>query len=63
MARHRNHATGVEQRETAGAIGVLGKARLEARLSYQRRLLIASDTGDRDRRPEMFRRRLACHSA
>ena len=37
----------VQQHEAAGAVRVLGAARLEARLAEQRRLLIARDAGDR----------------
>ena len=38
----------VEQHEAAGAVRVLGHARLEARLAEQRRLLVAGDAADRD---------------
>ena len=38
----------VHQHERAGAVGVLGHARLEARLAEQRGLLVAGDAADRD---------------
>src|SRR5438270_1657086 len=38
---------GVDEREAARAVGVLGLARLEARLPEERGLLIACDAGDR----------------
>ena len=39
---------GVEQHETAGAVGRLGHARLETGLAEQRRLLVAGHSRDRD---------------
>ena len=44
--RHRRLA-GVHQQEAAGAVGVLGLARREARLAHKRRLLVAEDSRDR----------------
>ena len=41
----------VGEHERAGAVGVLRHARLDARLSEQRRLLIARDPADRNREP------------
>ena len=38
----------VHEHEAAGAVGVLGHARLEAGLAEQRRLLVAGDAGHRD---------------
>ena len=43
-------AAGVEQKEAAGAVGVLGLARPEAALSEQRRLLVARNAADGDAR-------------
>ena len=40
----------VHEHERAGAVGVLGHARLEARLAEQRGLLVAGDAADRDAR-------------
>ena len=55
--RHRPLA-GIRQREAAGAVGVLGLARLEARLAEERGLLIPRDACDRDpaRQPAEVRR-------
>jgi hypothetical protein len=41
--------TGVEQRETPRAICVFQQSFFEARLPKERRLLIARDSGNRDR--------------
>ena len=48
LRRHRLGA-GVEQHEAAGAVGVLRRARLEAGLAEERRLLIAGIAGDGNR--------------
>ena len=47
---------GVEQQEAAGAVGVLGAARLEAGLAERGRLLIAGAAGNRDRPAEPLAR-------
>ena len=52
VPRHHRLVAGVEQREAAGAVGRLEHARLEAGLADRRRLLVAGDAEDRDRRAE-----------
>ena len=47
----------IEQQEAAGAVGVLGRTRLEAGLSEERRLLIAGHSGDGDPSAEQATRR------
>ena len=51
----------VEQEEVAGAVGVLGLAGLEAHLAHGGGLLVAEDTGDRDR-VAATRRRSSCRT-
>ncbi len=48
MRRGDDLLTRVEEHEVAGAVGVLGRADVEARLPEGRRLLVAEDAGDRD---------------
>ena len=50
---------GIGEHEAAGAVGRLEHAGPEARLPVSRRLLIAGDAPDRDRRAEMLTLRLA----
>ena len=47
IRRDERRAARVHEQEAAGAIGVLGHARLETCLAEQRRLLVAGDAGDR----------------
>ena len=51
--------SGIEQQKRAGAVRVLRLSRLPASLAEQRRLLIAGDAGDGQRRAEMVGRRRA----
>src|SRR5262249_49613870 len=53
----------VQQEEAARPVRVLRHARLDAALAEERRLLIAGDAGDRDRRAEHVGRRLAERAA
>src|SRR6185295_6172878 len=63
VARADRFLAGVEQQEAAGAVGRLGHARREAGLAEQRRLLVARDPGDRERRVEQPRCRRAIDPA
>ncbi len=56
MARAGRRRADVEERESAGAVGRFDHAGSEAALADQRRLLVAGQRGDRDRRAEQFRR-------
>ncbi len=57
LGRGHRPLAGVEQHEAAGAVGVLGGARLEAGLAEERRLLVAGRAGNRNRRRRADRRR------
>jgi hypothetical protein len=52
---------GVEQKEVAGAVGVLGLALRQARLTERRGLLVTEDPGDRDSRRDAGQRQIAVH--
>ena len=55
--RYRPMFARVHQRETSGAVSVFRQSRGKASLAEQRRLLIARDARDRDRRAQVLRSR------